>query len=349
MQVSARKFLLPSGHKISRTARLPCVGIPSTPEMRLPQPRAVIRASIEPPPTPADAIEEPIFIPPPSRGLGLAPLASNIGVQLLYCSVGVLGVSALLAPFGGPSVPKLLGIAAPWHAYDGAFDGPSFGLIEMALGGGVAYLGVNDALEDDASKALDYTPAQAEQMRPLYEIAAGEPSLPVAAAAIGAWQLSIALAEELYYRGFVESAGILALSFPLRGTSVLSDNLAATAFVEGLPLIVSAALFGLVHAEFVEGAGAAESGDANAPAPVANADGVVDTKAYWFRATAAYGVLYSLLYVGTGHRLLAPACCHAGLNVGLSLRDWKRMRATDASKLKRVFAAGQGRDTFGLD
>ena len=82
-------------------------------------------------------------------------------------------------------MPKLLGIAAPWHAYDGAFDGPSFGLIEMAEVG-VAYLGVNDALEDDASKALDYTPAQAEQMRPLYEIAAGEPSLPVAAAAIGA-------------------------------------------------------------------------------------------------------------------------------------------------------------------
>ena len=67
------------------------------------------------------------------------------------------------------------------------------------------------------------------------------------------------------------------------------------------------------------------------------------------RNVMAYGVLYSLLYVGTGHRLLAPACCHAGLNVGLSLRDWKRMRATDASKLKRVFAAGQGRDTFGLD
>ena len=35
-------------------------------------------------------------------------------------------------------------------------------------------------------------------------------------AAIGAWQLSIALAEELYYRGFVESVGVLAVSWPLR-------------------------------------------------------------------------------------------------------------------------------------
>ena len=133
--------------------------------------------------------------------------------------------------------------------------------------------------------------------------AGGEASLPVAASAICAWQLAIALAEELYYRGFIESAGVLALSWPLRGADA---GLPLLAFVEGLPMLVSAAVFGLVHAEFVQedAPGAAD----------ANADGVVDTKGYWFRVTALYSLLYSALYVATGHRLLAPTCAHAGLN-----------------------------------
>ena len=110
-----------------------------------------------------------------------------------------------------------------------------------------------------------------------------------------------------------------------------------------LPLLASAALFGLVHAEFVEGSGA------EADAAPTSAGGVQDTKAFWFRATAAYGALYSSLFVLSGHRLLAPVCAHAGLNVGLCLRDWGRMRRTPGGALLRLFGAGRGRDTFGLD
>ena len=41
-------------------------------------------------------------------------------------------------------------------------------------------------------------------MAPLYRIAGGEPSAAVALAAVAAWQVAIALAEELYYRGMLQ-------------------------------------------------------------------------------------------------------------------------------------------------
>ena len=114
-------------------------------------------------------------------------------------------------------------------------------------------------------RALEYTPAQAVQMRPLYEIAGGESGAAAALAAVGAWQLAIALAEEVYYRGFLQSAGRLALT-------ALPPGLPATV-LEGLPLAVAAAVFGLVHTEFVD----AVEGDGD------------DSKLRWFAITGAYG------------------------------------------------------------
>jgi membrane protease YdiL (CAAX protease family) len=167
----------------------------------------------------------------------------------------------------------------------------------------------------------------------------GEPSLPLAALAIVAWQGAIALAEEVYYRGLLESAGVLILSWPLRASGADVSGVGALALVEGVPLVLVALLFGLVHAEFVD----------ESAAPVSNDDGVTDTKGYWFRTTALYSALYSALYVASGHGVLAPVCCHAGCNVGLCLRDWGRMRRTPPGALRRVFAVARGRDTFGLD
>lgn len=84
-----------------------------------------------------------------------------------------------------------------------------------------------------------------------------------------------------------------------------------------LPLLLSASIFGLVHTEFVEPG--------------------TDGKDVWFKATAAYGVLYGILYVVSGHQLLAPVCAHAGINFGLCMRDWKRMRATPDAILRDTF------------
>lgn len=194
------------------------------------------------------------------------------------------------------------------------------------------------------TERLQYGPAQAEQMRPLYEISAGESALPLAALAIIIWQLAIGLAEELYYRGFVESAGVLAFS-PL---STLGAG--GVAFQEAVPLVASAALFGLVHTEFIQDAPPGASRDDGTLQVEGGGGGsggsgdVEETKAFWFRTTAAYGALYSILYIATGHRLLAPLCAHAGLNIGLCLRDWERMRVTPTSELERIFAAATVED-----
>lgn len=325
-----------------------------------------------------------------SGGVGLKPLLANVGVQALYASVAALGVSLLLVPFGGPSVASLLGTAGLWEipnsfefvGFRGSGDSGGSGsgvllavrgLAECALGAGVASVelarqGVLNELFASAANdktggktggegeggdaaaqgpQLEYTRAQADQMRPLYEISAGEGAVPVALGAIAAWQLAIGVAEELYYRGFVESLGVRVLAPP---AALIGDG-AGLALREGFPLLVSAALFGLVHAEFVEGAGAAPGGDEYAadtrsslpPPTPSSLSRVEDTKAFWFRVTALYGALYGALYIATGHRLLAPVFAHTGLNVGLCMRDWQRMRRTPEEVLTCVFdPPGQG-------
>ena len=76
---------------------------------------------------------------------------------------------------------------------------------------------------------------------------------------------------------------------------------------ELLALVAASSLFGLVHTEF---------------------DGIAgDEKGRWFRTTAGYGLLYGLLYTMSG-RLAAPVFAHAGYNIGLCVRDWRRMRRT---------------------
>ena len=150
-------------------------------------------------------------------------------------------------------------------------------------------------------------------MRPLYEIADGESGAAAALGAVGAWQLAIALAEEVYYRGFLQSAGRLALT-------ALPPGLPATV-LEGLPLAVAAAVFGLVHTEFVD----TVDGDGD------------DSKLRWFAITGAYGAVYGLLFAVTGHRLIAPVAAHGGLNLGLCARDWRRMRESSQEELERIF------------
>ena len=271
----------------------------------------------------ADAPPPPPPPPPPEGGLGLAPLAANLGVQCLYVAVASLGVAAMLGPFGGPPLPALLGLS---HTTAWLGDGGTPWVVapagEALLGLSVAAaelwrIGVRpeDALPSagGGGRALEYTPAQAVQMRPLYEIAGGESGAAAALAAVGAWQLAIALAEEVYYRGFLQSAGRLALT-------ALPPGLPATV-LEGLPLAVAAAVFGLVHTEFVD----AVDGDGD------------DSKLRWFAITGAYGAVYGLLFAVTGHRLIAPVAAHGGLNLGLCARDWRRMRESSQEELERIF------------
>jgi len=255
-------------------------------------------------------------------GLGWAPLVTNLGVQTLYLGIAALGVSVLLAPFGGPTVPSLLGLS------DEAAR-PAL-LADTALGAGVAALVLQRGgvfAHDNASR-LQYTAAQADQMRPLWQIVGGEARQSRALAALATWQLSIALAEELYYRGFVQSGlrfglGALLVSGGFQAAEGGQPPLPLALACEAIALIASSALFGLVHTEFVQESTMSGS--------------KYDSKEAWFRETAKYGALYGLLCAITDHQLLAPVCAHAGMNIGLCLRDWQRLRRTDVDDLRELF------------
>ena len=264
--------------------------------------------------------------PAPTTGLDWPSLGSNMAVQALYVAIPVFGISILLAPFGGESVPTLLGADARWYAFlSDAVAGTAVAAVALYRGGvlGAALSGEHE------SATLDYSPAQAQQMRPLWQIAGSEPRLATAAAAIAAWQLSIAIAEELYYRGLVESGvgfGLGALVRLLAGGSSGAGEGGAIAGVgcEAVALLLASALFGIVHTEFVQ-------------------DGTPgETKEEWFREASAYGLVYGLLFLASDHRLLAPVCAHGGINVGLCVRDWRRMRRTDAAALRQAFGLLEG-------
>jgi len=235
-------------------------------------------------------------------------LCASVGVQGMYAAVGALGVGALLHPFGGPSVAQLFGAAGRWGGGGGEAWRP---VAEAAVGLGVAAAELRRggvAVWEEAAPPLQYEAAQAVQMAPLFAIAGGEARAAVAVSAIVAWQLALAAAEELYYRGLVQTGVVMLLQLGGGLPPLASESLAALA---------SAALFGLVHTEFAESK---------------------DDKERWFRVTASYGMAYSLLYTLSGHCLLAPMAAHAGMNIGLCVRDWRRMRATPGADLKRIFA-----------
>ena len=250
-----------------------------------------------------------------SGGIGISSLVTNLAVQGMYIGVATLGISVLLAPFGGPSVPNLLIRPEAPYGILGA---------ESLLGLGVAVLvlyrgGLVE--ESHGTEALAYGAAEAEQMRPLWQISGGESRSVPAICAIILWQLAIGVAEELYYRGMIQS-GVRMLVSSLVSAGSLAESLPAHAVGDAvgelLALVAASSLFGLVHTEF---------------------DGIAgDEKGRWFRTTAGYGLLYGLLYTMSG-RLAAPVFAHAGYNIGLCVRDWRRMRRTPVDELKRIFDA----------
>jgi membrane protease YdiL (CAAX protease family) len=247
-------------------------------------------------------------------GIGISSLVSNLAVQGMYIGVAALGISVLLAPFGGPSVPNLLIRQEAPYGVLGA---------EALLGLGVAVLVLyrGGLYESHGTEALAYGAAEAEQMRPLWQISGGESRTVPAICAIILWQLAIALAEELYYRGLIQSGARMLVS-SLVSAGSLAESLPAHAVGDAvgelLALVAASSLFGLVHTEFDGMAG--------------------DEKGRWFRTTAGYGLLYGLLYTMSG-RLAAPVFAHAGYNIGLCVRDWRRMRRTPVDELKQIFDA----------
>mmetsp|Transcript_73819 Transcript_73819/g.123321 ORF Transcript_73819/g.123321 Transcript_73819/m.123321 type:complete len:527 (-) Transcript_73819:305-1885(-) len=266
-------------------------------------------------------------------GRALASLMRNVATQGMYVGIGALGISFLLEPFGGPSVARLLGLpsTSPWLPSTVSIIGTAAPTsvtvgFECLLGLSLALLELNrlgvlpNAELAKSDDRLQYTPAQALQMAPIYRIAAGFERAPSALLSLAVWQLSIACAEEIYYRGLIQSA--------MRMLSLAALPVIPPVLAEVPPIILASALFGFVHTEF-------SATDTTADTTASRVEDVEQKR--WFVVTAAYGAAYGLLHAVTGHRLLAPICMHAGLNTGLCLRDWQRMRKTSSSDLRAIF------------
>ena len=262
-------------------------------------------------------------------GLDALELAKNVATQGMYVAIAAFGISVLLTPFGGPSLGTLL-LPEPLP----------LGLVQLALGVALALAelrrqGVDPLAAVEASERLDYTSAQALQMAPLFRIAGGERSAAAALVALGSWQLSIALAEELYYRGLLQSGAAFGLGSLAGLVGGGAPPAPLGALMQVVALVFASAVFGAVHTEWA--AGPSFGADAS-PATAPSGGPPADSKADWFLQTGAYGAAFGLLTLLT-HNVLASVAMHATLNAGLCARDWRRMRNTPESELARIFAA----------
>lgn len=152
-----------------------------------------------------------------------------------------------------------------------------------------------------------------------YRVAGARGVGPAAVAAVAVWQLVVALAEEMYYRGFLQSG----MQSGLAGVGV--GALAADA----VALVFASALFGAVHALWV--ADGAEDGD-----------GGGGDKLEWFLETGAWGLLYGSVFVLGGHNLAAPLLAHAAQNTWWCCEDARAMGRAPAPVLRGLFEDGEG-------
>lgn len=259
----------------------------------------------------------------PPLGVSAAALGGELSVQLLYCGIASFGISALLAPFGGASLPELftgapgcaeplrlvasdlaLGctVASGWLALrrEAWLASPEPSAATASSSSSTGHDGGSSA-GTEASLLLERT-AQA-QLAPAQRIVRGERRLPRVLASLGAWQLSIACAEELYYRGLFQSA--LGTAGGALARAVGASGPAAALAPELLALLLSSALFGLVHSAWVDEVGdAADTGQRDKAA----------VRATWFRETSTASLVFGALFAAAHHRLVAPIACHALVN-----------------------------------
>lgn len=260
----------------------------------------------------------------PPAGISLGALGKEVAVQLLYCAVASFGICTLLAPFGGPSLPQLLTGVRPDEPMGGS---GALGLAagDFALGCTVAAcwlalrrdewlargaahntgdatgmaIAVAEAAEGSAQSTLERSVET--QLAPMRRIVRDESRLPLVLASLWVWQLSIACAEELYYRGLLQSAVATAGRALARACG--TAGVASVWAPELLALALSSAFFGLVHSAWVEEAGAA-----------ADASDAAAARRIWFRETASASLIFGVLFAVANHRLLAPIACHALVN-----------------------------------
>jgi len=250
------------------------------------------------------AAETPSSGPPLDKALQEAAPAGLVGV------VALLGASALVAPFcyGGLGEPAPL---AMWKSWVG---GPVSIISDVALGLVVACGAElarktlsNDDADDDPVAALEQNPSLAGQKAALWRVTGAATASPAdAITAIAAWQLLVALSEELYYRGLIQNGAYHAVG-AATGSGLVGD---------AVSLLGTSALFAVAHAGFVQDV---EDGEGE----MSQAEMIQD----WIVDVAPFGAMLALEFAITGHRIVAPLATHTALNTYWSALDAAKLRA----------------------
>ena len=250
------------------------------------------------------AAETPSSGPPLDKALQEAAPAGLVGL------VALLGASALVAPFcyGGLGEPAPL---AMWKSWVG---GPFSIISDVALGLVVACGAelarktlANDDTDDDPVAALEQNPSLAGQKAALWRVTGAATASPAdAITAIAAWQLLVALSEELYYRGLIQNGAYHAVG-AATGSGLVGD---------AVSLLGTSALFAVAHAGFVQDV---EDGEGE----MSQSEMVMD----WITDVAPFGAMLALEFAVTGHRIVAPLATHTALNTYWSALDAAKLRA----------------------
>ena len=250
------------------------------------------------------AAETPSQGPPLDKALQEAAPAGLVGL------VALLGASALVAPFcyGGLGEPAPL---AMWKSWIG---GPFSIISDVALGLVVACGAElarktlsNDDTDDDPVAALEQNPSLAGQKAALWRVTGAATASPAdAITAIAAWQLLVALSEELYYRGLIQNGAYHAVG-AATGSGLVGD---------AVSLLGTSALFAVAHAGFVQDV---EDGEGE----MSQSEMVLD----WITDVAPFGAMLALEFAVTGHRIVAPLATHTALNTYWSALDAAKLRA----------------------
>ena len=124
--------------------------------------------------------------------------------------------------------------------------------------------------------------------------------------AIAAWQLLVALSEELYYRGLIQNGAYHAVG-AATGSGLVGD---------AVSLLGTSALFAVAHAGFVQDV---EDGEGE----MSQSEMVMD----WITDVAPFGAMLALEFAVTGHRIVAPLATHTALNTYWSALDAAKLRA----------------------
>ena len=249
------------------------------------------------------AAETPSSGPPLDKALQEAAPAGLVGV------VALLGASALVAPFcyGGLGEPAPL---AMWKSWIGGpfsiISDVALGLV-VACGAELARKTLANDDDDDPIAALEQNPSLAGQKAALWRVTGAATASPAdAITAIAAWQLLVALSEELYYRGLIQNGAYHAVG-AATGSGLVGD---------AVSLLGTSALFAVAHAGFVQDV---EDGEGE----MSQSEMVMD----WITDVAPFGAMLALEFAVTGHRIVAPLATHTALNTYWSALDAAKLRA----------------------